>query len=376
MVVELAPGTPTAQAAAEHLAKISSEPTASQPTAMAEPEAKSVEELEAEIEAQPDNAELLVQLGTRYLDAGKHAEAEEMLRKAIALDESNAMAHKWLGIALTMTMSGETYDERIHEDTNWAANLAFEVLEHLDKAVHLAPDDIEARFFRGMMGVNMPFFTGKLDTGLEDLKMVIESEAPDSLKTQAMYWLGFGYQKKGMSYWTELVGEYDDAEVFRMVFAGMRPQIKRFDRSQYQGSVVVVDFILGFRDELHPQTAVWIESEEGEFIRTLYVSGFSGYAREVQIVLPVWAATSEFADADAVTGASIDVGHHIYVWDLKDASGKEVKQGKYVVKVEAHYWPSMKYQLASGVIEVGEAEDRIVIEEGDFIPYLEVSYLP
>jgi hypothetical protein len=47
-----------------------------------------------------------------------------------------------------------------------------------------------------------------------------------------------------------------------------------------------------------------------------------------------------------------------------------------VVKVETMYWPSMKYQMVEGAITVGAKEDRIVVEEGDFIPYLEVTYLP
>ena len=77
-----------------------------------------------------------------------------------------------------------------------------------------------------------------------------------------------------------------------------------------------------------------------------------------------------------MTGASIDVGHHIYVWDLKDLSGNEVKSGLYTVKVEVSHWPSMHYQLAQAAIEVGKKEQQTVVEEGNFIPYLEISYYP
>ncbi|MCK4255899.1 DUF2271 domain-containing protein, partial [candidate division WOR-3 bacterium] len=83
-----------------------------------------------------------------------------------------------------------------------------------------------------------------------------------------------------------------------------------------------------------------------------------------------------FADVDAVTGASIDLGHHIYVWDLVDNSGKEVKQGNYIIKVEVSYWPSMKYQIVSASINLGKSEERTVVEEGNLIPYLEVKYFP
>ena len=160
------------------------------------------------------------------------------------------------------------------------------------------------------------------------------------------------------------------------VFYRMKPAVKRLDLSQYQPPVLVIDFILGFRDEVEPQSAVWIEDREGNFVKSIYVSGFSGHVREKQVRLPRWARSSKFVDVDAVTGASINLGHHIYVWDLKDSSGRRVKAGEYVVKVEVAYWPSKQYQLASAAVYLGEKENRTVVEEGNFVQYLEVSYFP
>jgi hypothetical protein len=156
----------------------------------------------------------------------------------------------------------------------------------------------------------------------------------------------------------------------------MRPAVKRFDLSQYEPPVLAIDFVLGFRDELEPQTAVWIEDKDGNFVKTIYVSGFSGHAKEREVRLPKWANSSKFGDVDAVTGASINLGHHIYVWDLKDSLGRRVKAGKYVVKVEVAYWPSMQYQLVSAAVTLEEKGDRIIVEQGKFIPYLEVNYFP
>ena len=93
-------------------------------------------------------------------------------------------------------------------------------------------------------------------------------------------------------------------------------------------------------------------------------------------MLPVWASATEFIGADAVTGASIDTGQHVYVWDLKDNSGKRVDDGKYIIKVEVHHWPSMKYQMVEGEIETGDKETRVIVQEGDFLPYLKLIYLP
>jgi hypothetical protein len=337
----------------------------------------SAEEIKSRLDSDPESVELMTALAKVRIDAGEYAEAEKILKQAIEIDPAYAEAYKQLALALALPLEGgSVYDERIHDDTEWATRIVFEVMEALDKAVELAPDDLEARYLNGQMAVGFPFFAGKLDQGLEYLQMVLDSDAPENLKAEAAYWLGFGYQKKGMTYWIKAVSDYSDEEAARRALAGMRPPLEHFDPADYQRPAVVVDFLLGFRDELAPQVAVWAETEAGDFVGTIYVSGFSGFAREVQVVLPVWAATSKFADADAVTGASIDVGEHIYSWDLKDGTGSRVDPGTYVIKVEAMYWPSMKYQMVEAAIKIGKSEDRIVIEEGDFIPYLEVTYLP
>ena len=138
----------------------------------------------------------------------------------------------------------------------------------------------------------------------------------------------------------------------------------------------MIDFVLGFRDELAPQTAVWVETENGEFVKTVYVSGFSGFAKEKQVNLPMWRNSSQFIDVDGVTGASIDVGQHIYIWDLHDFSGKKLKSGNYIVKVEVAYWPSMQYQLATAKIKLTKKKAHVLVEEGNLIPWLGVKYYP
>jgi hypothetical protein len=245
----------------------------------------------------------------------------------------------------------------------------------LDKAVALAPEDNELRLLRGSLGVYMPFFVGKLEQGIEDLNKVLNSDAKDSLKAEALYYLGVAYQRKTMEYWDKVITDYPSSKASKMVFQGMRPYIKRIDPEKVKNSVVV-DFILGFQDALPPQTAVWVEDKNGKFIKTLYVSGFSGYVKEKQVWLKEWAANSKFVDADAVTSASIDVGHHIYLWDLKDYSDKSVKSGKYVVKVEVSSWPSMKYQLVSVPVKIGGEGGKSTVEEGDIIPFVEATYYP
>ena len=362
-VIELTPDSAAAQAAGVKIAGLSAGSPPPPPRPAETPKPGDTKDVAA-----------LLDQAKAAMDAANYDDAVKILKQVTSVDPTNARAFRMLGTALSYSDRG--YDKNISENTTLRTNLVFESMGYLDKAVELAPDDLEARLIRGIMGVSFPFFANRLDQGIADLDMVIAGSAPESTKAQAKYWLGFGYQKKGMSFWTQVVNEDQDEATVRTVLDSMRPRVEHFDRSTHAGPIVVVDFLLGFRDELPPQTAVWIEDAQGSFLKTVYVSGFSGNAKGVQVVLPEYARASNFGDADAVTGASIDVGHYIYVWDLKDAGGKTVKPGTYTVKVETSYWPSMKYQIVATAVTVGGGENRKVVQEGSYIPYIEVSYLP
>ncbi len=372
-VIELASGTELAEIAEENIKRISSAREA-KPSVEGKTEEATTEHLERNTGEIQDPAELIQTAKTHIKDA-KYEEAEVLLRRAIDIDSSGVEAYKLLSLAIN-GINSRGYDKNIYDNTELRMNLSFEAARILDKAVELAPDDIELRLIRGATKVSLPFFVGTLDEGIEDLNLVINSASPDSIRVEALYCLGYAHQRKAMTYWIEVVSEYSDTRTAQSVFDGMRPSVEHIDITKYETPFVVIDFVLGFQDKLEPQTAVWIEDEHGNFIKTIYISGFSGYAKETQINLPRWSETSQFVDVDAVTEASIDIGHHIYVWDLRDFSGREIKPGKYTVKIEASWWPSMKYQMVSANINIGESEKRTVIEEGNLIPYLEVEYYP
>jgi tetratricopeptide (TPR) repeat protein len=329
---------------------------------------------EKKIQVESNDPEILMKEGKAALAKENCEEAIEIFRKLVEIDSKNIEAYKSLASALEC-VAAKGYDEKIYENTDYRSGIAFEVMNVLDKAVALAPQDNELRLSRGEVGIYMPFFVGKFDQGIEDLNKVLASNAEDSLKAEALYYLGVAYQKKTMEYWDKVVADYPSSEAAKMVFQGMRPDIKRIDPEKVKNSVVV-DFILGFQDALPPQTAVWVEDKSGKFIKTLYVSGFSGHVKERQVWLKEWAANSKFVDADAVTSASIDVGHYIYLWNLKDYSDKSVKAGEYVVKVEVSSWPSMKYQLVSVPIKIGGKSGKSTVEEGNIIPFVEATYYP
>lgn len=373
-VIEMAPETELAEKAQRNLSKIAAfKKWDAEQKKLRGPESPEIISLKQQAEKEPNNVKLLMELGNAYLDDKRYDEAETVFRRVIHQDSSNTSAYIQLAHTL-VALNSRGYDPRIALDTDYRTDLVFELMLVLDKAVNTKPDDMDVRLFRGVAAVQMPFFVGRLDQGIDDLTMVIESDAPESSKAEAQYHLGLAHQKKAMTYWIKVVTDNASSDATQQVFAALRPQVDRVDLSQYKKPYAVIDFILGFKDELAPQTAVWIEDKNGKFLKTIYVSGFSGSAQEKQINLPMWANASGFADVDGVTAASIDLGHHIYVWDMKDLDGKRVTAGEYVVKVEVSYWPSMQYQRVEAPITIAKKDAHVVVKEGNLIPYLEVTY--
>lgn len=348
----------------------------------AEQARKNIEKLEKEAEelkktekkSYGDAGELISRGKGAYLK-GDYSQAQELLSKAVQQHPGNFEANKYLGLAFAR-LAEAGYDQRIREDTDLRTNLVMKSVKYLDRAVELRPEDMELRFTRGSLLIFFPFFTGKSDQGIADLEMVLESPLPDSIKATTHYLLGLGYRKKGTHHWIEGTVKYPESKAARVIYSEMKPDMQPLREESQEDGSVKINFVIGYQDELPPQIAVWIEDGSGRYIRTVYVSGFSGHVRDKQVVLPIWAEASEFEGIDAVTGASIDTGHHSYTWNLEDAGGRRVDRGKYTVKVEASFWPSYKYQDLEAEIRVGRKKDHIVVEKGDFIPWLEVTYIP
>lgn len=76
--------------------------------------------------------------------------------------------------------------------------------------------------------------------------------------------------------------------------------------------------------------AVWVEDEDGEFVRTIKV-----WAKKREQHLVEWQKASGGDRTDAVSGATIKSHEtHSISWDLKDLKGERVKPGKYVLRFE------------------------------------------
>jgi tetratricopeptide (TPR) repeat protein len=374
-VIENAPDSDLAQAAQENLEMIREYETwQALQDAKKLPDNENITRLLSKLDTEPDNIEMLLALAREYRAIARYEDAVMALQHAQEVDWANPEVYRLLALVLG-DISEQGYNPRIALDTDFRTDLAFETVRALDMAVQLAPDDMGLRFMRGIADIEMPFFTGTLEQGIADLEMVMENSEDPSVQAEVLYYLGRAYQKKAVTCWGQAVTAFSDERIADAVFKDFMPEITRFNPSQQKRPYVTIDFVLGFQDELPPQTAVWITDENGYFVKTVYVSGFSGNAKAQQVNLPMWASTSEFVDADMVSGASIDLGHHVYVWDMKDHAGKRVKKGAYTANVEVTFWPSMQYQRVEVPFQVGKKGEPVVVEEGNYIPFVEVIYI-
>ncbi len=376
-LLELAPGSDEAKKAEERMAALAAAAPKERPKALLPQEGDSAEiaALKKRAEAEPSNAKLILDLGRALVAAGRFEDAREAMIAHNAIDPSSADAYRVLFIAVS-GVAQQGYDARIAGDTNFRTNLAFEAMSAAEKIVELDPGDVAARLQRGVMGIAMPFFVGKFDQGNADLEYVLKHTTSPADSALAMYWLGAARERQAMRFWLDVATKYPASDAAAMAMAGMRPVVAVPDLSKQPRPFVSIDFVLGFRDELAPQVAVWIEDASGAHVKTVFVSGFAGNVKGRQVTLPVWAEISKFEGADAVTGASIDVGHYVYAWDCKGLDGKPVKPGRYTAKVEVMHWPSNRYQLAEAAFAVGKKEETARIETGDYIPSLVVTYCP
>jgi tetratricopeptide (TPR) repeat protein len=377
-IIAVAPGTEAAKAAEEQLKGLGDvEEKPEIDTGLFEPkdgDSEQVLALKKSLMNDHSDPAVILQLGEAYYSEESFYNAMEILKVYTSIDKTNGAAYKMLALS-TAYAAEKGYDESIYTNTDTRSNLAFELMAAWDKAVELSPDDMELRLTRGTFGLIMPFFLGKHDQSVADLEMVVDSDASEEMKAEALYYLGFALEREALNNYIKLARDYPKSEGARLAFDRMKPSVVRVDENELDTPCVKIDFILGFQDQLAPQTAVWIDDEDENHIRTLYVSGFAGYVKEKQITLPLWAAVTKFEGIDGVTSASIDIGHHIFIWDLKDFNGEKVKKGKYRVRVETSHWPSNLYQNVEAFIEVGKKENSVRLEEGDFIPFFEVTYI-
>jgi hypothetical protein len=89
------------------------------------------------------------------------------------------------------------------------------------------------------------------------------------------------------------------------------------------------------------QFAVWVEDEQGKFVKTLYATKFTakGGWKSRETSIPVWVKKSGLANltstqVDSITGATPKTGTLVYTWDGTDSNGKALPVGNYILFLE------------------------------------------
>lgn len=140
------------------------------------------------------------------------------------------------------------------------------------------------------------------------------------------------------------------------------------------------------------QIAIWLEDANGNYIKTIYITDFTGKRagwKKRNQSLSNWqkkanAIKMSQSDIDAVSKATPKQGNVNIIWNCKDNNGKFVKDGNYKIVVEATIYQDNNV-LYTAEINIGDkANSQIAIpkyskseaKDIDIIKNVKVSFNP
>ena len=155
-----------------------------------------VKEWEEQLKKDPENKEVLLNLGKFYHNAGGNdmdedavKKAEDYLTKLVEIDPRNALGLVYLGSTFTL----RARDASSQEDQLGFVSKGF---ARMDKAVYFEPDNIEVRMVRGVNSMYMPDMLGRLATAMEDFGHLEKLIPPNALnleeQTLLLYYYYYG----------------------------------------------------------------------------------------------------------------------------------------------------------------------------------------
>ncbi|MCD4819356.1 MAG: DUF2271 domain-containing protein [Candidatus Cloacimonetes bacterium] len=322
----------------------------------------------------PEKSDNSYREAMKCLENNQLNDALKYFRISAKQDSSNL--ELYLIYARTLgNIAGQDYDETIAEDITYRASLAHEVFEVLSHCVELAPGDDEIRFLRGSVAINLPFFVNSLDTGIEDLTYLSEQGKTNETKAKASFLLKKGIELKQTFELAEAGYNADSDEEKQKLLSKFITTKSPINQTKPEGDYLKIEMTLGYRDQIAPQTAVWIEDAAGNYIKTIYISGFAANVKDKQMHLPRWAESSEFRNIAAVTGASIDCGKHLFYWDFTDFSGNQIKDNKFTIHTEICHWPHVQYVERNLEIDLEKDKEFRTTSSNFLIPELVANWI-
>lgn len=152
-----------------------------------------IPDLEARLKSAPNDESLLMELGRLYHDRGIDGDDKavdkgfEMFDRALAIDSSNVVARAYRGSLWTLRARNSWWPPNKLEYMRKGA-------EDLDEAVSMDPMNIMVRLIRGIAGLGLPGFLGKLPKALEDFVLILRHpEFPEQrkeIKVAVFYYAG------------------------------------------------------------------------------------------------------------------------------------------------------------------------------------------
>lgn len=155
-------------------------------------------ELERRLNTNPEDESTLMELGRLYHDRGASGDGTavdkgiRVFDRLLAIDSSNAVAIAYRGALWTMR----------GRDSWWPPN-KLEYMrrgcEELDRAIETDPGNIMVHLIRGINGLGLPDYAGRLSTSLEDFIVLLRRpdfpEQTKELKAVIFYYAGVAHKR-------------------------------------------------------------------------------------------------------------------------------------------------------------------------------------
>ena len=152
-----------------------------------------VAEWENQLKKDPDNRELLLNLGKHYHNFGGTKENKDAVRKAekylfklLEMEPENCIALVYYGSVLTMKARDAFFP---WDKLKWVKK----GISRMDEAVTLESDNPEVRFIRGVNSATMPKMMSRLSVALEDFVHIEKLNREKPLNMTKKFWLPYYY---------------------------------------------------------------------------------------------------------------------------------------------------------------------------------------